>query len=129
MGCTPLLAFIAFWPQPEGTGRSGRISLSDSLAIFAILPHSPPGTASHIASVAHVSIIAISSSIPARLIAWQKRHGRHHLPWQNTRDPYAIWVAEIMLQQTQVATVVPYYRRFMGRFPDVHALAAAQLDE
>jgi len=65
----------------------------------------------------------------AKIIAWQKRHGRHDLPWQGTRDPYAIWVAEIMLQQTQVATVIPYYLRFLARFPDIAALAAAPLDE
>ena len=65
----------------------------------------------------------------ARLIRWQKRHGRHDLPWQATCDPYAIWVSEIMLQQTQVATVIPYYERFMARFPDVAALAGAPLDE
>ncbi len=63
------------------------------------------------------------------LIAWQRQHGRHDLPWQNTRDPYRIWVAEIMLQQTQVATVIPYYQRFMTRFPDVSRLAAAQEDD
>ncbi|MDR2875083.1 MAG: A/G-specific adenine glycosylase [Methylobacillus sp.] len=62
------------------------------------------------------------------LIAWQKTHGRHDLPWQNTRDPYAIWVSEIMLQQTQVAAVIPYYTRFMASFPDVTALAAADED-
>ncbi|HEV7392760.1 MAG TPA: A/G-specific adenine glycosylase, partial [Burkholderiales bacterium] len=53
------------------------------------------------------------------IIAWQAAHGRHGLPWQNTRDAYAIWISEIMLQQTQVATVIPYYQRFMARFPDV----------
>jgi len=63
------------------------------------------------------------------LIAWQRTHGRHDLPWQGTRDPYAIWVSEIMLQQTQVATVIPYYRRFMTRFPDVRALSHAPLDD
>jgi A/G-specific adenine glycosylase len=63
------------------------------------------------------------------VIVWQAVHGRHDLPWQNTRDAYAIWVSEIMLQQTQVATVIPYYRRFMARFPDVAALAAAALDD
>jgi A/G-specific adenine glycosylase len=62
-----------------------------------------------------------------RLIAWQRRHGRHDLPWQATRDPYRVWLAEVMLQQTQVATVVPYYTRFTERFPDVAALAAAPL--
>ena len=56
---------------------------------------------------------------PPRLIAWQKRHGRHDLPWQNTRDPYRVWLSEIMLQQTQVATVIPYYQRFLARFPDL----------
>ena len=60
-----------------------------------------------------------------RLIQWQKRHGRHDLPWQQSRDPYRIWLSEIMLQQTQVATVIPYYQRFLERFPDVAALAAA----
>ena len=63
------------------------------------------------------------------LIAWQKRHGRHQLPWQQTRDAYRIWLSEIMLQQTQVATVIPYYQRFLQRFPDVAALAAAPVDE
>lgn len=63
------------------------------------------------------------------LIAWQKRHGRHDLPWQNTRDPYAVWLSEVMLQQTQVATVMPYYRRFLQRFPTVAALASAAEDE
>ena len=61
----------------------------------------------------------------AQLIAWQERHGRHSLPWQNTRDPYAIWVSEIMLQQTQVSAVIPYYQRFMASFPDVGCLAGA----
>ncbi|HTI16341.1 MAG TPA: A/G-specific adenine glycosylase [Trinickia sp.] len=64
-----------------------------------------------------------------RLIAWQRRHGRHDLPWQNTRDAYRIWLSEIMLQQTQVATVIPYYERFLAHFPDVAALAAAPIDE
>lgn len=59
------------------------------------------------------------------LIAWQKRHGRHTLPWQQTRDAYRIWLSEIMLQQTQVTTVIPYYVRFLAHFPDVAALAAA----
>jgi A/G-specific adenine glycosylase len=64
----------------------------------------------------------------SRLVTWQRAHGRHDLPWQRTRDAYRIWLAEIMLQQTQVATVVPYYARFLTAFPDVHALAAAPLD-
>ena len=64
-----------------------------------------------------------------KLIAWQRNHGRNDLPWQGTRDPYRIWVSEIMLQQTQVATVIPYFVRFMARFPDVAALAASDLDD
>ncbi|MDE2196259.1 MAG: A/G-specific adenine glycosylase [Gammaproteobacteria bacterium] len=65
----------------------------------------------------------------SRLLAWQRRHGRHALPWQQRRTAYRVWLSEIMLQQTQVATVIPYYRRFLARFPDVNALAAAPLDE
>ena len=71
--------------------------------------------------------------IAPRLIAWHARHGRHDLPWQ--RHPakngraYRVWVSEIMLQQTQVATVIPYFERFMARFPDVRALADASADE
>ncbi|MEK6243269.1 MAG: A/G-specific adenine glycosylase [Pseudomonadota bacterium] len=64
-----------------------------------------------------------------KLILWQRRHGRHGLPWQRTRDPYRIWLSEIMLQQTQVAAVIPYYERFLARFPDVAALAGASEDE
>ncbi len=71
----------------------------------------------------------MSDSFSAKLIAWQRRHGRHDLPWQANRDPYAIWVSEIMLQQTQVATVVPYYKRFMARFPDIPSLASASEEE
>ena len=63
------------------------------------------------------------------VIAWQESHGRNHLPWQQTRDPYKVWLSEIMLQQTQVATVLEYYARFLARFPDVAALAQASQDE
>ncbi len=65
----------------------------------------------------------------AEVVRWQKSHGRHDLPWQNTRDPYRVWLSEIMLQQTQVATVLDYYTRFLLRFPAVADLAAAPLDE
>jgi A/G-specific adenine glycosylase len=66
-----------------------------------------------------------SGSFAERVVRWQQAHGRRDLPWQRTRDAYRIWVSEIMLQQTQVAAVVPYYRRFIARFPDVGALASA----
>ncbi len=65
--------------------------------------------------------------IPRRLLAWYKKN-RRDLPWRKTRDPYRIWVSEIMLQQTRVDTVIPYYERFLKRFPDVTALARAPLD-
>ena len=64
----------------------------------------------------------------ARLVRWHKRHGRHDLPWQNTSDPYRVWLSEIMLQQTQVDTVIPYFQRFLLRFPDLATLAAADQD-
>jgi A/G-specific adenine glycosylase len=64
-----------------------------------------------------------------QIITWQQQSGRHDLPWQNTRDPYQIWVSEIMLQQTQVNAVIGYYAKFMARFPDVATLAAAPLDD
>lgn len=64
----------------------------------------------------------------AAIVAWQAQFGRHDLPWQERRDPYRIWLAEVMLQQTQVATVRPYFLRFVERFPDLGALAAAPLD-
>jgi A/G-specific adenine glycosylase len=63
------------------------------------------------------------------VVAWQLTHGRHDLPWQNTRDPYRVWLSEIMLQQTQVATVRDYFVRFLARFPNVCAVANASLDE
>jgi len=73
------------------------------------------------------------TSLPAgfsgRVVRWQRTHGRHTLPWQNTRDPYRVWLSEIMLQQTQVAAVLGYYQRFLERFPDVRALASAPLDD
>ena len=64
-----------------------------------------------------------------RLLTWFARAGRHDLPWQRERTLYRVWVSEIMLQQTQVATVIPYFERFIARFPDVATLAAAPLDE
>ena len=69
------------------------------------------------------------ATFSGRLVEWQRHHGRHTLPWQNTRDPYRVWLSEIMLQQTQVSTVLGYYERFLQRFPDVAALAAATLDD
>ena len=64
-----------------------------------------------------------------RIIAWQRKAGRHALPWQGTRDPYRIWLSEIMLQQTRVGAVIAYFARFVARFPDLTALARADEDE
>jgi A/G-specific adenine glycosylase len=68
------------------------------------------------------------TALVRRTLGWYSRHGRQ-LPWRETRDPYAIWVSEIMLQQTQVATVIPYYHGFLKRFPTIKALVAASPDE
>ncbi len=69
------------------------------------------------------------SEFAKKIILWQRAEGRHDLPWQENRDPYAVWLSEIMLQQTQVNTVIPYYRKFLKRFPDIASLAAASDDE
>ena len=63
------------------------------------------------------------------VLSWFKSNGRKNLPWQVEATSYKVWVSEIMLQQTQVVTVIPYFERFMKRFPDVHALADATLDD
>jgi A/G-specific adenine glycosylase len=68
------------------------------------------------------------SEFSALIIPWQRRKGRRDLPWQNTRNPYFIWLSEVMLQQTQVATVIPYFLRFVDKFPDIAHLAAADED-
>jgi A/G-specific adenine glycosylase len=76
-----------------------------------------------------VSVTLRQGPIAPALLAWHALHGRHDLPWQRDRSAYRVWVSEVMLQQTQVATVIPYYERFMARFPDVRSLAAAPGDE
>ncbi len=71
----------------------------------------------------------MSNDFARRLLAWYDRHGRHDLPWQQQPTPYRVWVSEVMLQQTQVVTVIPYFERFMASFPNVKKLADASLDE
>ncbi|HFD32494.1 MAG TPA: adenine DNA glycosylase [Gammaproteobacteria bacterium] len=73
--------------------------------------------------------MTLSSAFSEKLLAWYSSHGRHDLPWQQDRSLYRVWVSEIMLQQTQVATVIPYFERFMARFPTIQALANASSDE
>lgn len=70
----------------------------------------------------------IDSGFSRAVLRWFDVYGRHDLPWQRNRDPYRIWVSEIMLQQTQVTTVIPYYERFLSRFPDLKTLARARID-
>jgi|SRR5690554_2914391 len=67
--------------------------------------------------------------IAENLLHWYDRHGRHNLPWHHDRSAYRVWVSEIMLQQTQVTTVIPYFQAFMERFPDVTSLACAPTDD
>ncbi|MCD6026083.1 MAG: A/G-specific adenine glycosylase [Solimicrobium sp.] len=69
------------------------------------------------------------TSFSEAIIQWQKKHGRHGLPWQQSRDAYRVWLSEVMLQQTQVATVIPYYERFLASFPDVISLANASSEQ
>lgn len=85
--------------------------------------HREPTELEHLTGVSRRAV-----GIRRRLRAWFERHKRD-LPWRGTRDPYAIWLSEMMLQQTQVVTVIPYYHRFIGRFPTVADLARADLEE
>jgi A/G-specific adenine glycosylase len=67
------------------------------------------------------------SDFAANLLGWFRHSGRHDLPWQRPRTPYRVWISEVMLQQTQVVTVIPFFERFKARYPDIHALAATPL--
>jgi len=75
------------------------------------------------------SSIAAPAAIAPRLLRWHAKHGRNNLPWQHPRSAYRVWLSEVMLQQTQVATVIPYFLRFVEKFPDLASLAAAPLDD
>ena len=73
--------------------------------------------------------MSVSEPFSDRVLAWATKHGRKHLPWQKQRTPYRVWISEIMLQQTQVDTVIPYFEKFMHRFPSINSLADAAQDE
>jgi A/G-specific adenine glycosylase len=77
----------------------------------------------------HFVPVVVIPPFADRIVAWQQNHGRSELPWQNTRDPYRVWLSEVMLQQTQVSTVLGYFSRFLQRFPSVRSLAAGSEDE
>lgn len=68
-------------------------------------------------------------NLAKKIIPWYQQHGRHHLPWQQAITPYRVWISEVMLQQTQVVTVIPYFQRFIQQFPTIYKLASAPLDE
>src|SRR5690606_35526364 len=87
----------------------------------------PRGEAARERSRPPAPAVSAGNGFARRLLAWFDRFGRHDLPWQQDRRPYTVWVSEVMLQQTQVATVIPYFERFVARFPDVETLAAAPL--
>jgi A/G-specific adenine glycosylase len=91
--------------------------------------HAKPEVFGPLASNRRASVSLAAKQFAQRLLAWFALHGRHTLPWQIQPTAYRVWVSEVMLQQTQVATVIPYYERFMERFPDVRSLASAPLDE
>src|SRR5690606_25756074 len=78
---------------------------------------------------AHTHAMPTTDDFASRLLHWFDTHGRHDLPWQHPRSAYRVWLSEVMLQQTQVATVIPYFERFVARYPDLPALAAASVDE
>lgn len=91
----------------------------------------------HLTDVSNISGYTVSTNVSSllsfnfadRLLQWFYQHGRHDLPWQHPRDAYRVWLSEIMLQQTQVATVIPYFNRFIDAFPDISSLASANQDE
>jgi len=99
------------------------------VAADAAVTHGTPSAAADVTRGTPSDAGAPPGTFARDVVAWQRRAGRHDLPWQRTRDPYRIWVSEIMLQQTQVGTVLGYYQRFLERFPDVGTLARAEPDE
>jgi A/G-specific adenine glycosylase len=108
----------------------GEIRLSTNDGAGSKLPPSQPSpVGGRSAARATLTVGKAQLSFATRLVTWQHCHGRHDLPWQNTRDAYRIWLSEIMLQQTQVATVLGYYERFLKACPTVRDLAAASDDQ
>ncbi len=92
------------------------------------VPRSRPNSSLDLPTVSRPGFVAVPARFADEIVRWQISHGRHALPWQNTSDPYRVWLSEIMLQQTQVATVIGYYSRFLERFPGVAELASAGED-
>jgi len=99
------------------------------VAVSEVAESAKPASRKKKAVSSGINPIAPDPDFSRAVIAWQKQHGRHALPWQNTRDAYRVWLSEIMLQQTQVAAVIPYYLRFLETFPTVADLAAAPSEQ
>lgn len=114
------------YPEPHGIVDRQLQDAAGLAAASGRLWSAPVAAASD--TLADTFFNAIALGFAPLLVAWQKQYGRHHLPWQQTRDPYQVWLSEIMLQQTQVSTVIAYYQRFLQHFPDVLALANAGQD-
>ncbi len=110
--------------------RGGNAPCERTRETLTGLPAKPQASAEAVESPAMKRGVStdLARRVRRRLLAWYDRHKRD-LPWRGARDPYAIWLSEVMLQQTQVATVLPYYERFLRRFPTVRSLAAAKLEE
>lgn len=109
--------------------ESDKIKAHNTQQLKAITPIGKKACRAQCSDSNTQSVTQSAHGFAQHLITWQKQSGRHHLPWQQTRDAYHIWLSEIMLQQTQVNTVIDYYQRFLKKFPTVHTLAQASLDE
>ena len=119
--------------QADRDGATLDVLLPDMPTAMRVAVDSTQGAAAaampSVVKLQGVSSPGMPVDFGVRIVAWQRRHGRHGLPWQGTRDAYRIWLSEIMLQQTQVPTVLRYYGAFLQRFPNVESLAAASQDE
>ena len=111
-------------PRNAKERRTEKAKRRDSTKRLPLTQPSPPSQAT-----GERASSAASSAIAPRLLHWYAKHGRSNLPWQHPRSAYRVWLSEVMLQQTQVATVIPYFLRFVEKFPDLATLAAAPLDD
>ena len=92
------------------------------------ITHNRQNSSLDLPTLSRPGFVAAPAGFADEIVRWQMGHGRHALPWQNTSDPYRVWLSEIMLQQTQVVTVIAYYSRFLERFPTVADLASSDED-
>src|SRR6187549_3179408 len=118
---------VASWPSMNATGSPTKRNSENAIRPTVSMTR----TAWAMRRRMNASILRewYPMSFAQQVIGWQRKHGRHDLPWQGTRDPYRLWLSEVMLQQTQVSAVIPYYQRFLAKYPTVEALAAASEEE